>query len=253
MKALEIIDRIISRHEEKSPEPIRILDDLRLEPMLGYSGKMARNAYWSHRKKWHQSRKYVGLLDFKVMDPTGKMEHSELLARSIGIVPIDAVRGVYDGEDPFAMGLTDEQLSLVCDIQCSFVEQEVNWGIHDFQHRTHFGYPEMKTDYLREAVPRDYFLLFFERCNSLMDSGASITESLEVVAEPQKQHSFVASKIVLMPPRTGSAPNVKLTPDFLPFLRSRNTAGAEPWISPFLNRIRRLCDETGPNPNWRET
>ena len=42
MKALEIIDRIISRHEEKSPEPIRILDDLRLEPMLGYSGKMAR-------------------------------------------------------------------------------------------------------------------------------------------------------------------------------------------------------------------
>ncbi|SVA59001.1 uncharacterized protein METZ01_LOCUS111855, partial [marine metagenome] len=63
--------------------------------MLGYSGKMARNAYWGHKKKWHQSRKYVGLLDFKVMDPTGKMEHSELLARSIGIVPIDAVRGVY--------------------------------------------------------------------------------------------------------------------------------------------------------------
>ena len=41
MRADEIIDAIISRHEEESSKPVPILDGLRLEPMLDYGGKMA--------------------------------------------------------------------------------------------------------------------------------------------------------------------------------------------------------------------
>ena len=99
---------------------------------------------------------------------------------------------------------------------------------------------------------KDYLLLFFERCNSLLDSGHSVDEALTIVADPQKGHSFAAGKIVLMPPRTGSAPNVKIRKDFLPFLRSNNIGGAEPWINPFLNRISNLCSERGPSPYWKK-
>ena len=253
MKAEEIIDKIISRHEDDDKSVIPICEGLHLEPMLNYSGKMARNGFFpTYKRSWHKERKFVGILDHKIMDPTGKMEHSRLLARSLGKVSIDAIRGVYDGNDPFEMNLTDSELALVCDIQCSLMEQEVNWGVNDFQQRTHFGYPEMNTDYLRNAVPRDYLLLFFERCNSLLDSGHSVDEALTIVADPQKGHSFAAGKIVLMPPRTGSAPNVKIRKDFLPFLRSNNIGGAEPWINPFLNRISNLCSERGPSPYWKK-
>ena len=43
MKASEIIELIIERHESKNDEPITMFSDLYLEPMLNYSGKMARN------------------------------------------------------------------------------------------------------------------------------------------------------------------------------------------------------------------
>ena len=249
MEAKEIIDLVITRHEEGDSSEIRICEGLHLEPMLNYSGKMARNAYWQYKKNWHKDRKYIGILDHKIMDRTGKMEHSKLLARSLGKVRIESIRAVYDGGDPFE--ITDgEELELLCDIQCSLIEQEVNWGIHDFQQRTHFGYPEMNVDYMRNAVPRDFFLLFFERCDALIKEGKTVDESLEVVAEPQKEHSTVASKIVLMPPRVGSAPNVRLREEFLPYLRSKNVGNTEFWINPFLARIEDLCENIGPNPNF---
>ncbi len=253
MRADEIINAIISRHEEGSPEPIPILDDLRLEPMLDYRGKMARKAYQSYRKNWHKDRQHVGILDFRIMDPTGKMEHSQLLARSVGEVPIEALREVYDGGDPFNLGLSDKQLSLACDIQCSFAEQEVNWGVHDFQLRTHFGYPDMRADHLRDAVPRDFFMLYFERCDSEIRTGASIEEALRIVSAPQYQESYVASKMVLMPPISGSGDNRRIRNDFLPYLRSANVKGVRPWIESHLDIITELCNEKGPSPYWRST
>ena len=252
MKAHEIIDLIIKRHENSDNSVISICNDLHLEPMLNYTGKMARNAYWQYKKKWHKDRKFVGILDHRIHDSTGKMEHSELLSRSLGRVDIESIRSIYDGEDPFEITDNEEELELLCDIQCSLIEQEVNWGVHEFQQRTHFGYPEMNVDYMRNAVPRDFFLLFFERCNDLISQGLSVQESLEIVAQPQKKHSTVASKIVLMPPRVGSAPNVRISKEFLPFLRSRNIGGAEPWINPFLDRISKLCLEQGNNPYWEK-
>ena len=253
MNANEMIDAIISRHESRDDTPIPVHDNLHLEPMLNSSGKMARKAYQSYRKNWHADRQYVGHLDFRIMDPTGKMEHSRLLARSIGRVPIEALRAIYDGEDPETLGLSESQLALASDIQCSFAEQEVNWGIHDFQLRTHFGYPDMSADHLRNAVPRDFFMLYFERCTHEIMNGASIETALETVSDPQYQASFVASKMVLMPPISGSGNSRRIRPDFLPFLRSNNLDGVEPWINPFVNRIAALCADMGPSPYWEST
>ena len=160
MNASELIELIIDRHESNDDTPIIVHKTLKLEPVLDYGGKMARKAYQTYRKNWHEKRKYCGFLDFKIMDATGKMEHSQLLARSIGLVPIEAIRFVYDGGDPYDLDLTDDQLALACDIQCSFMEQEVNWGIYPFQLRTHFGYPDMQNDVLRNCVPRDFFMMF---------------------------------------------------------------------------------------------
>ena len=250
MDADGIVDLVIRRHEESSSEPIQVLSDLRLEPMLNYSGKMARKAYQGYRKSWHATRKYCGILDFRIIDPTGKMEHSQLLSRSLGKIPIDSLRRVYDGEDPFKLGLSDVQLGLMCDIQCSFAEQEINWGIHDFQLRTHFGYPEMRETHLSNAVPRDFFMLFFERCMSEIDSGASIEESLRRISDPRYRASFVASKMVLMPPIKGSGNGRKIDPEFRPFLRSEALGGASPWVEPFLGRISDLCEDRGASPYW---
>ena len=81
----------------------------------------------------------------------------------------------------------------------------------------------------------------------------NVEESLKLVAEPQKEKSLTAMKIVLMPPRIGSAPNVRLREDFLPYLRSDNIGGAEPWITPFLDRIKQLCESKGPSPYFVKT
>ena len=251
MDANEMIDAIITRHENRDDTSIQVCEDLHLEPMLNYSGKMARKAYQSYRKNWHADRKHVGVLDFRIMDPTGKMEHSKLLARSIGRVPIEALRSIYDGDDPSKLGLSENQLALASDIQCSFAEQEVNWGIHDFQLRTHFGYPDMKADHLRNAVPRDFFMMYFERCTDEILNGASVESALEIVSDPQYQASFVASKMVLMPPISGSGNSRRIRPDFLPFLRSSTQDGiVSPWINSHVNRIGNLCGDIGPSPYW---
>ena len=252
MKASEIIETVISRHEEGSAEPIHIHGELYLDPVLEYGGKMARKAYQSYRKNWHPERQHCGILDFKIMDSSGKMEHSQLLARSLGVVPIEAVRHVYHGEDPFELGLSDEALTLACEIQCSFIEQELNWGTHGFQLRTHFGYPDMKDEQLSNAVPRDFFMLYFERCSHEIEKGASLDEAFQIVAEPQYQPSFVASKMVLMPPISGSGNGRKISKEFREFVYSDTTGDSEPWVDQHLQRIDNLCNQKGVSPYWNK-
>ena len=66
MKADEIIEEIISRHENKDDSPIELYENLYLEPMLNYSGKMARKAYWGFsRKPFHKDRYYCGIFRFQ--------------------------------------------------------------------------------------------------------------------------------------------------------------------------------------------
>jgi len=251
MDANGLIELIISRHEMNNPDSIIVHNSLRLEPVLDYGGKMARKAYQTYRKNWHSERKYCGFLDFKIMDPTGKMEHSQLLARSIGLVPIEAIREIYDGIDPYELNLTDEQLALACDIQCSFMEQEINWGIYPFQLRTHFGYPQMNDDVLRNSVPRDFFMMFFERCDEAIRTGSSVAEALQIVDE-HYEHSYVASKMVIMPPISGSGENRKIKKDWLPYVRSAQLVDTESWIVPHLGRILPLIESRGISPHYQK-
>jgi len=253
MRAIDIIELVISRHEEGNPESIVIHNRLHLEPVLDYKGKMARKAYQSYRKDWHPDRYHCGILDFKIMNSSGKMEHSNLLERSLGVVPIEAVRHVCGGGDPFDLGLDDEALALACEIQCSFIEQEVNWGVHGFQLRTHFGYPEMEDEQLRNAVPRDFFMLYFERCIAEIEAGATLAEAFQTAAKPQYQRSFVASKMVLMPPISGSGNGRKIRNDFREFVYSERSGDSEPWVEPHLGRIERLCESKGVSPHWTRT
>jgi hypothetical protein len=185
------------------------------------------------------------------MDPTGKMEHSQLLARSIGLVSIEAIRYVYDGGDPYDLDLSDEQLALACDIQCSFMEQEINWGIHPFQLRTHFGYPDMKDEVLRNSVPRDFFMMFFERCDEAIQNGSSVSEVLQLIDENYK-HSYVASKMVIMPPISGGGNNRKIKKEWLPYIRSAQNDNVESWIVPHLGRILPLIESRGVSPHYKK-
>ena len=66
MNANEMIDTIIAKHENEDSSPIQVCDNLHLEPMLNYSGKMARKAYQGYRKNWHTERKHIGILDFRI-------------------------------------------------------------------------------------------------------------------------------------------------------------------------------------------
>jgi hypothetical protein len=252
MNASKLIELIIDRHESNDSNDIIVHKTLRLEPVLDYGGKMARKAYQTYRKNWHTERRFCGFLDFKIMDPTGKMEHSQLLARSIGLVPIEAIRYVYDGGDPYDLELSDEQLALACDIQCSFMEQEVNWGIHPFQLRTHFGYPDMVDDTLRNSVPRDFFMMFFERCDEAIRNGSSVSDVLRLIDE-HYEHSYVASKMVIMPPISGGGNNRKIKKEWLPYVRSAQNINSESWITPHLGRILPLIESRGVSPHFEKT
>ena len=69
------------------------------------------------------------------------------------------------------MGSTDDEKTLLSEIQCSFLEQEVNWGPHDFQLRTFFGLKTIDDPLFSEGVP----LIFTTR--------ATWRTSFEVYAE----------------------------------------------------------------------
>ena len=73
------------------------------------------------------------------MDNSGKMEHYALIERILPILDIEDIRKVFQGSDPEELGRNEEETVLLSEVQCSFLEQEVNWGPHSFQLRTFFG------------------------------------------------------------------------------------------------------------------
>lgn len=108
MNAEDLIEIIISRHENNDSIPIELYADLYLEPMLNYTGKMARKAYWGFsRKPFHKDRLYCGILDYRIMNNSGKMEHFGLIERILSILDIRDIRAVYDGTDPEELGKQD--------------------------------------------------------------------------------------------------------------------------------------------------
>lgn len=250
MKASEIIELIIERHESKNDEPITMFSDLYLEPMLNYSGKMARKAYWGFsRKPFHKDRLYCGILDHRIMNNSGKMEHFELIERILPILNIKDIRKVFDGGDPEHIGRTDDEKVLLSEIQCSFLEQEVNWGPHDFQLRTFFGLDTIEDPLFSEGVPRDFFMCYLEKSFEVYAETKSVEKAMKSIDE-HYELSEVANKSVMKPPKIGSGRKSRVLPEYRAYIYSNITMNADSWIEPFVERIKRLCLEQGPSPYW---
>ena len=252
MKADEIIEQIISRHENKDDSPIELYENLYLEPMLNYSGKMARKAYWGFsRKPFHKDRYYCGILDFKIMDNTGKMEHFKLIERILPLLNIRDIRRIYDGEDPEIVGQTDDDIVLLSEIQCSFLEQEINWGPHDFQLRTFFGLDTIEDPLFSNAVPRDFFMCYLEKSFEVYNETQSVEKAMKSIDE-HYELSEVANKSVMKPPKEGSGKKSRVLPEYRAYIYSNITSSAEPWINPHLHRIAQLCINDGVSPFWEK-
>ena len=89
------------------------------------------------------------------------MEHSTLLKEIMTLLDEDDVKQIYYGVSPLELELNNDQLIVATNLMCAFIEQEVNWGVYNFQLHTNFGSTEFnkhKCEYLERAVPRDYFL-----------------------------------------------------------------------------------------------
>ena len=252
MKADEIIELIISRHENKDDTSITLYSDLYLEPMLNYSGKMARKAYWGFSSKpFHKDRYYCGILDFRIMNNSGKMEHFGLIERVLPILKIEDIRRIFDGEDPEILGQSEEELVLLSEIQCSFLEQEVNWGPHDFQLRTFFGLETIEDPMLSNAVPRDFFMCYLEKSFEVYNQDKSVEMAMKSIDE-HYELSEVANKSVMKPPKQGSGRKVRIKPEYRDYIYSNTTSTSEPWIQPFLSRIKQLCLKDGVSPYWEK-
>lgn len=251
MKAEEIIDLIIARHEQNDESPIQLYSDLFLEPMLNYSGKMARRAYWGFsRKPFHKERHYCGILDYRIMNNSGKMEHFALIERILPVLRIQDIRDIFDGTDPEELGRSEDEIVLLSEVQCSFLEQEINWGPHDFQLRTFFGLDTIEDPLFSNAVPRDFFMCYIEKSFNEYNSGNSIEEAMESIVE-HYQRSEVAFKLVMKPPKIGSGKRVRIISEYRDYIYSNIVANAEPWIEPYLARIRQLCEREGKSPHWK--
>ena len=94
------------------------------------------------------------------------MVHEELLSILTCRVPIEYIRHVHQGNDPMEFDLKDEQVrTLLNRIQAGFVEQELNWGDENFQLWTYFGNGNAKDALLRSSAPRDFQMVYVERCH----------------------------------------------------------------------------------------
>jgi len=254
MNAHEIIELIISRHEDGSSDSIPIYGKLELEPTLNYSGKMARKAYWGFsRKPFHEGRLHCGILDFKIMNNSGKMEHFGLVERILSTLKIDWIREVYNEGDPLTIqGIKDSELVLLSEVQCAFLEQEVNWGPHGFQLRTFFGLDTIEDELLRNSVPRDFFMVFIEKCFAVLDAGGSIEDALMAI-DNHYERSEVAEKLVLKPPKAGSGKKTRLIDQYRKHVYRNNGDISVPWIDSHLLRINQLCEKKGTSPHWNRT
>jgi len=239
-----MIEKILTAHE-KDVERLEICDSLVLEPQLNYSGKMATDAYRGRRKNTHKDRIYAGILDYKIMIEDEGMEHEKLITSVVKELPLQAIRNIHQGKSPEKVkGLSDRQIEIAYWLQTSFVEQELNWGEKDFQCRTYFGRPDVKDELLRRSAPRDYQTVFIERCHEEYGDG----KNMEDVFSEFLRRSKETKNYVLWPPIDWNTRKIKSGfRDFMP----PNLYGEETdkWVEPYIDRIQKLCEEKGPNPN----
>jgi len=253
MKANEIIDLIITRHENNDPEPVYIHDELRLEPRLDYKGKMAVDAYrgfYRGTPAWNGLKKYCGVLDFRIMDSTGKMRHQDLIKRTIEKISVNDLKHIYDGGNPNELDLSHQKIALLSDIQCSFLEQEVNWGPEDFQLRTYFGCDTLQSN-LKNAVPRDFLTIFFIKMSEELNSGKNLDETYNDVIRPHLNSTNEArSNTVILPPKNKSGIKTEIDKKFSKILEDLTNKKPKRWITPFVDRIKIFCETIGPSRHY---
>jgi len=255
----EVISALILAHLKFDDSNIKLHEGLHLEPMINHRGKMSVSAYrMSYRnawKKWRRftnaNRPFVGILDFKIIDPNGKMEHDILLREVMTLLTAEHVRDLYYGRAPGELDLDEEQMVVATNLMCSFIEQEVNWGVHHFQLHTNFGSTEfnrIKCEYLENAVPRDYFcshiLYLFDQmeCNPGQKVDLLVDEFLLkwLTGSPNAN-----KRIIRYPVRKES-----VMPSHREFMLSHEDEAVRPWIESHLGEISRVCEVVGKNPRW---
>ena len=268
MRPEQIIESIITRHEKGNSDPVHVFGDLNLHPMLNYRGLMARGAYrhMTPRKYWkksrhymHANRRYVGLLDFQIIDPLwvdekGKMSHPTLLHNVLNLLTEKDVIEIYYGKGINELDLTEEQIPTAFNLMCAFIEQEVNWGPYDFQLHTHFGSTKFmyrapeKCEYLQNAVPRDFFcshiLWLFDQFSSGEWEDIEALFSRFFKVNLGKTDSI--RNAVIRPPIR----NERVLPRHQRFMLSSHNRTSKRWIEPFVERISKLCLSVGPNHLW---
>lgn len=250
-------------------EPIRIFRGLELWPALKYSGTQAINAYHHAmpRKNWKKSnryknagRKFVGLLDFLIIDfetwneDGGKMNHEKLLREILTKLDADIVREIYHGSDLNSLGIDEEAKNIALQLMCAFVEQEVNWGTENFQKHTNFGNTEYmylhpdKCKYLQEAVPRDFYCSHILYLFDQLEQGAELETLLTKFIKKNKSKTSPMTKPTIMPAIDGE----HIRDGYGQFMLSYQNKAVTRWIEPFLDEVDSLCKIAGENHLWEK-
>jgi DNA (cytosine-5)-methyltransferase 1 len=266
-----IITELISRHETKDARPVIIGDSTFLLPMVNHTGKMSVNAYtFSTKSGWKKCRRltnanrlYCGILDFMIIDtrwPDCKMRHDEMMSGILRHLDQEIVMKIYDGIDPGELNLNEIQLQFATNLWLAFIEQELNWGVQNFQLHTHFGDTRFlwkeskwkggeKCKMLENAVPRDYLcshvLYLFDKYEDAAE------EELEQIIQGWKDRYLGETKAgTTIQPFIDNA-SERFPPTKSQFLPSNLIRGVRRWIDPFLEEVEKVCLSVGPNHRWK--
>lgn len=256
LKADDLIEAILLAHENHVGVPIVSCGEVTLHPMRSYSGTAATDAFGLWMRGFNKGRKYAGLFDFTIHFRGNGISHKpDVIRPAVCSLPLEAVRKVHEGLDPASIGgLNSNQVGLACCIQAAFAEQEVNWGEEIFQQRTYFGRVDMTDRRLKESAPRDYLMVYIERCAHEAKKPGSIPE--DVVKKLAKLvKTGKRSKNVRLPIKKG-AKNPKdrpIEPAFGPFLPSVICGKPIPkWIDSHLQHARKIVAASPESQYYRE-
>jgi hypothetical protein len=223
----EVSRLILSGHSERVRRVIPITGFV-LELQLDYSGLMAKGAYKGWKRDKHESRRKVGCFDFKIFRTDGPVEkpmaHPSVISDAAGNLDREVLEKVFEGRDPYGLGLSDAGAILACEIQFAMLEQEINWGDEGFQSWTLFQPSKGKR-------PRDYIMAYLRR---LCDEPGYL-ESVE------KIRAASGTRGVLPPPRS------KEWRVYLEHTDSRPL----PWLEgDLLDSFRHVADKMPDNPYY---
>lgn len=255
IKPESLIGQILSHHNEENSNEIIVGPDVVIKPQLNYNGLVARKAFVKGFKYLNKGRTHAGLLDFKIFYLSKPVVHTPDVIKPALNLPLSAIREIYHGCDPLSLNdLSDEQNGIACCLQSAFVEQEINWGEEIFQQRTYFGRQDMKELILRNAVPRDFLMVYLERCKHVM-----VTDELDINLAIESEVEHVISQkgsMVVKLPLTDDRPGwkKKVLPKFKPHIPSEVfTQFSHKWITPFIQQALKQCTIKGKSkyyPNY---